>query len=125
MGPRRWTGAREGNRETGTAEAWSPSSRRWGGRGTRWFSLLSAATGWVLNRGAPSSGPQGWFSLVEELDTRLPRVLSTKQPKQAKSSDKEGSKSMNVAFLPCEMRYELAVLNRRRDFKARRGCGII
>lgn len=56
---------------------------------------------------------------------RLAALLRTKQPKQAKPSDKEGSEPVNVAFLPCEMCYELAVLNRRRDFKARRGCGII
>lgn len=68
---------------------------------------------------------QGWFSLVEEVDMRPLALLRTKQPKQAKSSDKEGSKAMNVAFLPREMCHELAVLNRHRDFKARRGCGII
>lgn len=67
---------------------------------------------------------QGWFLLAEEVDTHLLTLLCTKQPKQAKSSDKEGSKAMNVVFLPREMCRELAVLNRRRDFKARRGCGI-
>lgn len=96
-----------------------------GGRGTRWVSPLSTVMGWVLNRGAPSSGPQGWVLPVEELDMCLPALLCTEQPKQAKSSDKEGSKPVNVAFLPCEMCYELAVLNRRGDFKSRRGCGII
>lgn len=65
-----------------------------GGRGTPW----GFALGWLRNRGAPSPG---WVLLVEEINVVF---LCPKQPKGAKSPDKEGSEPVNVAFLRREMR---------------------
>lgn len=79
--------------------------------------------GFNLQHGCDRPWDRSWAGVHDGM------LLCTKCPKQAKSSDKEGSELVNVApfffffFLSLlTLCCELAELNRGRDFK---GCGII